>query len=303
VRVRVLSRHAIRFHPGRRPQPRIPAHPRPPARTGRRWSSCTRASARWRCGATSRRRWPPPPAAAPWCTRATATASPTFSRNPSVRYMHDEALVALPELLDKLEIDKPVLVGHSDGGSIALIHAGGAGRAVAGLILMAPHVFVEDLSIASIAQAKVTFETTDLAQKLGKYHRDPRKPSGAGTTSGCIPTSAPGTSRSILPKVTCPVLALQGAGRRIRHPGAGRGHPQAGGGRGRSPDARRLPPFPPQGPAPGHARGDGGVHRADRLKVSRAGRRAVRPADRGPAFPRPSRSAYDGASHPWRRRP
>ena len=79
-----------------------------------------------------------------------------------VRYMHDEALVALPELLDKLGIDKPVLVGHSDGGSIALIHAGGAGRNVAGLILMAPHVFVEDISIASIAQAKVAFETTDL---------------------------------------------------------------------------------------------------------------------------------------------
>ena len=76
-----------------------------------------------------------------------------------VRYMHDEALVALPELLDRLGIDRPVLVGHSDGGSIALIHAGGAGRKVDGLILMAPHVFVEDLSISSIAQAKVTFDT------------------------------------------------------------------------------------------------------------------------------------------------
>ncbi len=128
-----------------------------------------------------------------------------------VRYMHDEALVALPELLDKLEIDKPVLVGHSDGGSIALIHAGGAGRDVAGLILMAPHVFVEDLSIASIAQAKVTFETTDLAQKLGKYHRDPAKTFWGWNDIWLHPDFRAWNIEEYLPNVTCPVLALQGA--------------------------------------------------------------------------------------------
>ena len=127
-----------------------------------------------------------------------------------VRYMHDEALVALPELLDKLGIDRPVLVGHSDGGSIALIHAGGAGRKVDGLILMAPHVFVEDLSISSIAQAKVTFDTTDLAQKLGKYHRDPVKTFWGWNDIWLHPDFRAWNIEEVLPHVTCPVLALQG---------------------------------------------------------------------------------------------
>jgi len=127
-----------------------------------------------------------------------------------VRYMHDEALVALPELLDKLGIDKPVLIGHSDGGSIALIHAGGAGRAVAGLILMAPHVFVEDISVASIAQAKVTFETTDLAQKLGKYHRDPAKTFRGWNDIWLHSDFRAWNIEEYLPRVTCPVSAIQG---------------------------------------------------------------------------------------------
>ena len=68
-----------------------------------------------------------------------------------VRFMHDEALVALPELRRRLAIEDAILVGHSDGASIALIHAGGSGREVAGLVLLAPHVMVEDISVASIA--------------------------------------------------------------------------------------------------------------------------------------------------------
>lgn len=128
----------------------------------------------------------------------------------TVRYMHDEALVALPELLDTLEIDRPLLVGHSDGGSIALIHAGGAGREVAGLILMAPHVFVEDLSVASIAQAKVAFDTTDLAQKLGKYHRDSTRTFRGWNDIWLHPDFRAWNIEEYLTTVTCPVLALQG---------------------------------------------------------------------------------------------
>ena len=69
-------------------------------------------------------------------------------RNP--RYMHDEGLVFLPALLDALGVSEPFLFGHSDGGSISLIHAGGAGRPLSGIIVMAPHVMVEDVSIRSI---------------------------------------------------------------------------------------------------------------------------------------------------------
>ena len=72
----------------------------------------------------------------------------------TVRYMHDEALVALPDLLARTGVARPILVGHSDGASIALIHAGGTTLPVAGLILMAPHVMVEDISVTSIAAAK-----------------------------------------------------------------------------------------------------------------------------------------------------
>src|SRR5512144_1773706 len=68
-----------------------------------------------------------------------------------VRYMHDEALVVLPELLDRLGIARPLLVGHSDGASIALIHAGAGVRPVQAVVAMAPHVLVEDVSISSIA--------------------------------------------------------------------------------------------------------------------------------------------------------
>ncbi len=127
-----------------------------------------------------------------------------------VRYMHDEALAALPELLDKLAIDHPVLIGHSDGGSIALIHAGGSGRAVAGLFLMASHVFVEDISVTSIAQAKVAFETTDLPKRLAKYHRDAAKTFWGWNDIWLHPDFRAWNIEEYLPEITCPVLALQG---------------------------------------------------------------------------------------------
>src|SRR5689334_3766871 len=66
-------------------------------------------------------------------------------------YMHVEALSVLPALLDRLDIVDPVLIGHSDGASIALIHAGCGNRRVRALVALAPHVFVEEISLASIA--------------------------------------------------------------------------------------------------------------------------------------------------------
>jgi pimeloyl-ACP methyl ester carboxylesterase len=89
----------------------------------------------------------------------------------TVDYMHREALDVLPALLAELHIDQPVLIGHSDGGSIALIHAG-AGHPVAGLVLLAPHVFVEDETVAGIDAARTTYETTDLRERLARHHDD-----------------------------------------------------------------------------------------------------------------------------------
>jgi pimeloyl-ACP methyl ester carboxylesterase len=86
----------------------------------------------------------------------------------SVRFMHEEALDVLPPLLDEFRIERPLLIGHSDGASIALIHA--AARPVAGLVLMAPHVFVEPVTVESIARIRESYRATDLRARLAKYH-------------------------------------------------------------------------------------------------------------------------------------
>jgi len=130
----------------------------------------------------------------------------------TVRFMHDEALKFLPELRRVLSLDDVILVGHSDGASIALIHAG-AGYPVRGVAVMAPHVFIEPICLASIEKAKQAFETTDLPQKLGRYHRDARK-----TFYGWADVWTEENFRrwdireEYLRRIAVPVLAIQGSG-------------------------------------------------------------------------------------------
>ena len=85
-------------------------------------------------------------------------------------YMHLEAWEVLPSLLKDWGIEKPVLIGHSDGGTIALLHA--AQFPVAGCVVMAPHLIVEDMTLSAIKAAKKAFEEGDLRQKLSRYHAD-----------------------------------------------------------------------------------------------------------------------------------
>jgi pimeloyl-ACP methyl ester carboxylesterase len=88
-------------------------------------------------------------------------------------YMHDEALEVLPKLLDTIGFRRGILIGHSDGASIATIYAGSVqDHRVRGLALMAPHFLVEDVGIAAIAQAREAYETTDLREKLTRWHAD-----------------------------------------------------------------------------------------------------------------------------------
>lgn len=88
-------------------------------------------------------------------------------------YMHREALDVLPRVLDAIGFRRGLLIGHSDGASIATIYAGSMqDHRVRGLALLAPHFVVEDVSLRSIAAIKTTFETTDLKSKLGRWHRD-----------------------------------------------------------------------------------------------------------------------------------
>lgn len=87
-----------------------------------------------------------------------------------VDFMHREANDVLPALLAKLGIGEPLLIGHSDGASIALIHAASHPE-VRGLVLMAPHVFVEPVCVESIARIRETYmRSSDLRQRLSKYH-------------------------------------------------------------------------------------------------------------------------------------
>jgi pimeloyl-ACP methyl ester carboxylesterase len=86
------------------------------------------------------------------------------------RFMHEEALDVLPVLLDRAGIARPLLIGHSDGASIALIHAASAGRPVAGLVLMAPHIMVEPISVESIARISATYAEGPLRTRLARYH-------------------------------------------------------------------------------------------------------------------------------------
>jgi pimeloyl-ACP methyl ester carboxylesterase len=128
----------------------------------------------------------------------------------SVRYMHDEALLALPELLDRLAVERPILVGHSDGASIAIIHAGASKRDVAGVVLMAPHVLVEDISIQSIAAAKVGYEETDLRAKLARYHADVDSAFRGWNDVWLHPDFRRWNIEEYLAGIACPVLAIQG---------------------------------------------------------------------------------------------
>jgi len=128
-----------------------------------------------------------------------------------VDYMHREALEFLPELLDALSIRNPILIGHSDGASIALIHAGTGSRPVRGLVLLAPHVFVEDITVESIAGAKVAFENTDLPAKLARYHDDVESTFRGWNDIWLHPDFRRWNIEEYLPGVTCPVLLIQGA--------------------------------------------------------------------------------------------
>jgi pimeloyl-ACP methyl ester carboxylesterase len=128
----------------------------------------------------------------------------------NARYMHDEALVALPELLDHIGVDRPILIGHSDGGSIALIHAGAGTRAVTAVITLAAHVMVEDASVKSIAAAKALYETTDLSTRLGRFHADVESAFRGWNAIWLAPEFREWNIEEFLPGIACPVLAIQG---------------------------------------------------------------------------------------------
>ena len=99
-------------------------------------------------------------------------STPTALPRP-LDYMHVEAREVLPKLLDAIGFRRGILAGHSDGASIAAIYAGShQDHRVQGLALIAPHFIVEDISVASIAQIRDAYTTTNLKEKLARWHKD-----------------------------------------------------------------------------------------------------------------------------------
>jgi len=127
-------------------------------------------------------------------------------------FMHDEGLRVLPKLLTQAKIEQAVLLGHSDGASIALINAGGVvDRRVLGLLLMAPHVFVEELTLSSIHKAKLAYETTDLRQKLERYHGANVECAFLGWNQAWLdPQFLNWNLEAYLARIAIPVLLIQG---------------------------------------------------------------------------------------------
>jgi pimeloyl-ACP methyl ester carboxylesterase len=135
-----------------------------------------------------------------------ASDPPPRSRTP--RFMHEEALDVLPALLDALQIEDPILVGHSDGASIALIHA--ASHPVRAAVAMAPHVFVEPMGLAEIREARTAYESGGLRERMARHHRDPDAAFHGWNAVWLHPDFPRWSIEDVLPDITCPLLLIQG---------------------------------------------------------------------------------------------
>lgn len=123
-------------------------------------------------------------------------------------YMQHEAWSVLPQLLDRLGVECPVLVGHSDGASIALLYA--SRHRVRACVAMAPHILVEEQSIAAIAQARDAFSRGDLRPRLARYHRDVDCAFWQWNDAWLNPAFRDFDIRDDCRRIAAPVLAIQG---------------------------------------------------------------------------------------------
>lgn len=127
-------------------------------------------------------------------------------------YMTREAMDVLPGLLDAIGFRRGVLLGHSDGATIAAIYAGShEDHRVRGLVLMAPHFFTEPMGLAEIAATRKVYETGDLRQRLGKYHRDPDNTFRGWNDSWLAPGFRAWNVADVIDYWRIPCLVIQGA--------------------------------------------------------------------------------------------
>jgi pimeloyl-ACP methyl ester carboxylesterase len=127
-------------------------------------------------------------------------------------YMHEEAREILPALLDAIGFQNGVLIGHSDGASIATIYAGShQDHRVGGLVLVAPHFFTEDSGIGSIVEAKTAYQTSDLRAKLARWHKDPDNAFRGWNDAWLDPSFRKWDITEELAYIRVPILIVQGA--------------------------------------------------------------------------------------------
>ena len=123
-------------------------------------------------------------------------------------FMQRQAHEVLPALFAALRIERPWLFGHSDGASIALLYA--SEFPTAGVVAVAPHLFVEDISIASIEAARAAYATSDLRARLARYHADPDSAFRGWNDAWLSPAFRAWNIEAEVGKIVCPVLAVQG---------------------------------------------------------------------------------------------
>ena len=194
-------------------------------------------------------------------------------------YMTREARSSLPAALDAIGIKRGILLGHSDGASIAAIYAGEhADERVKGLVLIAPHVFTEEPGLASIAEARRAYETGDLRERLAKYHANVDVAFYGWNGAWLDPWFKAWTIEDAVRPLARPGASDPGRGRPVWHAGANPRHRGAISGAGEEPHSRPMPPFP-------------------------AGRSAASDARRDRRLLRPGRSAADGPDGEGKPRP
>ncbi|WP_299083285.1 alpha/beta hydrolase [uncultured Ruegeria sp.] len=126
-------------------------------------------------------------------------------------YMTREANTVLPQVLDEAGIGRCILVGHSDGATIAAIYAGSAVDArVRGLVLMAPHFFTEGMGLMAIAKAKDAFDTGDLATRMAPYHQDPEATFRGWNDAWLAPIFKDWDVSEVIDYLRVPSLVIQG---------------------------------------------------------------------------------------------
>jgi len=125
-------------------------------------------------------------------------------------YLEHEASDTLPAFLDALNIERPWLIGHSDGGTIALLAAARKVAALAGIVVIAPHYFVEDICLAGIEEARHAYETSEFRGKLARYHQDSDSVFYGWHKVWTDPGRRDWNIAAELEQIACPILAIQG---------------------------------------------------------------------------------------------